>query len=349
MANYAFISVRKISSPSALAGAYKHNYRIITPANVNPELSHLNDEAVHLDAEDYNDAFDKKLKSLEYYKDHTFRKDGVRAFEITLEYSPEAAGTFDVEAWKKANVEWLQEKFNNQYGDNVVSVVFHYDEGAYEGCGAVHGHAIIIPVDNRGHICAKSYINGKYALSELQTSYAKKMEQFGLQRGIEYSRLKHEDIKAMYAKTKSELDRANVPVKYEHESDKDYAERLKQHVRETNAAHIHEVDLYKKEIREIKAQNRSETEKDSQIAWLQGKNKYLSNELEANEELIRERGGVQSVIQKAENWDLLNYAIQNHPDESLAIKASNIDSELLEWAEEEKKKNKKKELMSGNR
>lgn len=346
MANYAYVSVRKLSTTTALNNAYKHNYRLYTPANVNPELSHLNDEAVVLEADGFKDAFQKRLESLEYYKDHKFRKNGVRALELTLEYSPEAAGTFNLDEWKKANVEWLQEKFGKE---NVISVVYHYDEGTYEGAGVIHGHAVVIPVDDRGQICSNSFIQGKKSLMDLQTEYAKAMSPFGLKRGISGQHMKHEDIARMYARTADEFAKEPIPVQFQGESDKDYADRLVTRIEDMRAANVRQKYLHEKEIRELKAEGRvmTESQKDKRIAYLEGENERLSDVIKDMDGMVREHGGVQRVVEKADNLDMLNYAIENHPDESLAINASEVNSRLLDWARKEKKKQKETGEIEG--
>lgn len=337
MANYAYFSLRKLSSAAALNGAYKHNYRETVPANVNPELTHLNDEAVVLSTDNFNDAFQDRLDSLDYYRDHSFRKDGVRAFELTLEYSPEAAGTFDLDSWKKANVDWLKETFGEK---NVISVVYHYDEGTYEGAGAIHGHAVIIPEDDRGRICAKSFVNGKGSLVRMQSSYAEAMEQFGLSRGLMGQHMKHETIQKMYARTADELAKEPVPVKLRGESDLDYANRLKDKIEDMRAANVRQKYLHEKEIREIKARQKPESSKDKEIAYLRKENKELRKREKGMEHEFGSRGGVQTVLEKADTLDNLNYAIAHHPDETLAARSSADAKKLLEWAEERKKKQK---------
>lgn len=339
MANYAHFSLRKLSTTGAINAAYNHNYRVSLTENVNPARSHLNDEAVKLDAADYMDAFEKRFRSLDYYKDHKLRKDAVKAMELTLEYSPEAAGTFDVDEWKKANVEWLQETFGK---DNVVSVMFHYDEGVCEATGAIHGHAIVIPVDDRGHICAKSFVNGKNSLVEMHDSYARAMEPFGLSRSLKGMHMPHEKITQIYAKAADEMEKTPIPVKLQGETDHDYAERLKKQIDDMRAANVRTKALHEKEIREIKAQNRTRTEdqKDKRIAYLEKENERLEGRIKEQDDLVRERGGIDVVIRKAEDLDMLNYGIQNHPDDQFAAAASDSALKMIEWARKEKKRTK---------
>lgn len=348
MANYCFVSVEKIKTNAQLTQTYKHNYRISSPANVDQSMSHLNDEMVKLEEKDLVEAFDKKLQSLDYYKGHAFRKDGVKALELILEYSPEAAKTINQEAWKKANVEWLQKTFNNQYGNNVVSVVFHYDEGAYTGSGAIHGHAIVIPVTDDGHISAKSYIGSKQQLSDLQTSYAKAMAPFGLERGMKYSQARHQDIKAMYGALNRDLTDNPIPERGEKETGEEYIERLKKVIRDERAERHYDKSRHEKELREIKYQYKSEPEKTAYIQAIEKENRSLQEKIDHSSEMIREMGGIATVQQKVQNWDDLNYAIQHYPNDEKAEQFSVDADKMLRWARMEREEQKKRAQGKGN-
>lgn len=349
MANYCFVNVAKLKTKAELTQTYKHNYRISSPANVDPSMSHLNDEAVKLEEKNFVEAFNKKLESLDYYKTHAFRKDGVKALELVLEYSPEAAKTMDQEAWKKANIEWLKKTFNNQYGNNIVSVVYHYDEGAYAGAGAIHGHAVVIPVTENGHISAKSYIGSKHQLSELQTSYAKAMAPFGLERGLKHSQARHQDIKAMYGALNRDLNENPIPERGEKEKDAEYIDRLKTAIRTERAERHYEKAQHNKEMREVKYQYKSSPEKDSYIKAVESENKSLREKIDYSEEMVREMGGMTVVQQKVQNWDDLNYAIQNYPNEEEAVRTSENASRMLEWARREREERQKKETAKENK
>lgn len=343
MANYAFVNISKLKSSASLVQTYKHNYRIDPPANVDVSMSHLNDEAVKLQAKDFAEAFEKKKESLEYYKTHAFRKDGVRALELTLEYSPEAARTINQEAWKQANVKWLEDTFNNRYGNNIVSVVFHYDEGAYAGAGAIHGHAVVIPVNDEGRISAKSYIGSKQQLSELQTSYAKAMEPFGLKRGIKYSQARHQDIRAMYGALNRDLNERPMPERLEHETAEQYADRLKETIRAERAERHYEEYMHQKEVREIKDSYKSDPEKDAYIHALASENESLRKQADHTSEWVRELGGQQQIQKIVQNWEDLNYGISHYPDAQIAVNASENAEKVLRWAKEEREKAKAKE------
>ena len=337
MANYAFMSIRKLKTDTQLTQTYKHNYRIESPENVDTTMSYLNDEAVSLEGKTLVEAFKEKKASLDYYKDHTFRKDGVKALELTLEYSPEAAHGMDQEEWKKANIEWLERTFNNKYGNNVVSVVFHYDEGSYIGAGAIHGHAIVIPVNDEGHISAKSYMGSKDKLAELQTSYARAMEKFGLERGLKYSSAQHKTIRSMYAKLEKNVNELPIPTRGSAETAESYITRLQDHIYEERASHQYENYQYEKKIRELEY-NRTETAKDAYIASVNKENARLRDQIDAKEDLVREMGGIDIVQAKIQNWDDLNYGIQYYPNEETAVRCSEDAQKLIAYGKRQREK-----------
>lgn len=198
---YCFMTIDKIHSLGELTAKYNHNYRKIQVDNADPRLSKNNEELVHLPISNftkkqlgYAEAFQKRLDSIPYYKDHAIRKGGVLAYEIVLTYSRE--DNIDIESWKKKNIQWLKNTFDKSPDgkSNVLSVVYHADEP-----GNVHCHAIVTPIDERGKLNASRFTNGWRAMTDLQTSYANEMKEFGLERGLEGGQAKHRDIKKYYA------------------------------------------------------------------------------------------------------------------------------------------------------
>ena len=109
------------------------------------------------------------------------------------------------------NIEWLREKYGSQ---NVVHAALHMDETS------PHIVAYVVPeVD--GKLNARALFGGRKVLSDLQSSYAEAMSQFGLERGIEGSKAKHQTLKNFYAGVNSieklavqELRKIAEPVSY---------------------------------------------------------------------------------------------------------------------------------------
>jgi hypothetical protein len=62
-----------------------------------------------------------------------------------------------------------------------------------------HIEAYVMPFDQRGKLNCRSFLGGSKKLTELQTEYAKKMEVFGLTRGVKGSPAKHTTVKQFYS------------------------------------------------------------------------------------------------------------------------------------------------------
>lgn len=182
-----------------MTSMYKHNYRKVYVENANQLLEYKNEELVHLvnnkgETCTYKEAFEERIKSLEYYKTHKYRSDAVLGYEVLTTFSRD--DEIDIEVWKKMNVAWLEKTFNvaPDGKPNVKSVVYHADEA-----GNVHCHAYIIPIDPRGRLNAKHFTGSRKILQDLQNSYAFCMKELGLERGLENGQAKHKDIKKFYA------------------------------------------------------------------------------------------------------------------------------------------------------
>lgn len=178
-------------------------------------------------------------------------------------------------------MEWLQKTFNrrpDKYGDNVVSVVFHGDE-----VGNVHCHAIIIPIDEKGALNAKGYINGLSELRRLQTDYAKAIEPHGLKRGLEKLTAKHTDIKKFYTSLNHEL-AIEAPEMKKGEKFDAYRERVTEILRVRNAKHYNQKSQMERKIDEIKTINRQ----------------TLNNTRKEMHDIEREKRHLQKTIDKLE-------------------------------------------------
>ena len=170
---------------------------------------------MRLKHKDFNDAFKKKIAELPYYDSHRVRKDAVRAIEVVLSYSPEADGSFDIDEWKEKSMAWLREKYDlapKAFGTNIISAVFHGDEAR-----GPHIHAVIIPVDERGHLNAKRYMGNAYNLHQMKESYAEAMRGFGLVAGETryHNRPEYERLQDLYKRTEDARDAIPQPEKGE--------------------------------------------------------------------------------------------------------------------------------------
>ena len=122
-----------------------------------------------------------------YTQSKEIRKDAVKFQTHILTGSHEQMK--DIFSSKTTADKWLKENMDRiceRYGkENIVRFTLHMDEKT------PHIHAITVPITNDGRLSAKSYADGKKALREMQTDYAQRMEQFGLERGVERVGVKH--------------------------------------------------------------------------------------------------------------------------------------------------------------
>jgi hypothetical protein len=194
MADYARLRIEKIKSGSRIANAYLHNQRLEDVASSIPELQGTNEELIPLPSHDgfemsYADAIDQRLENVPY------RSNSVKAYEIIMNYPKDDRS--DLDAWKKASVDWLKKTFNvaGDGKNNVLHAVLHNDEA-----GMPHIHSIVVPVDERGKLCARSFTGGWKNMVDLQTSYARSLESLNIERGIQGSRARPMKMQKMYAK-----------------------------------------------------------------------------------------------------------------------------------------------------
>ena len=120
------------------------------------------------------------------------RKDAVLQIELVLTYTKKDMDVMTEDEWCKANVEWLKEYFGEE---NLINVVLHKDESDD------HLHALVSMIDRETgepRFNAKKWLGGRKAMIELQNSYAKAMEPFGLKRGEKNSRASHQDLQTFY-------------------------------------------------------------------------------------------------------------------------------------------------------
>ncbi len=197
---YSFVSISKIKTMGSMVSKYNHNYRKEDVTNADPELAHLNEELIPLPKNEdgsemrYDEVFRERIRELPYYKDHKIRQDQVQAYEVLLTFSRDE--NVDTEQWKKQSIEWLHQIFDRAKDgkSNVLGAVYHADES-----GNVHIHAFVVPIDERGHLCAKRFTDGSRQLSDIQTSYADAVKDLGLERGLTGSSAQHKVIRKMYA------------------------------------------------------------------------------------------------------------------------------------------------------
>jgi hypothetical protein len=189
---YAICRVAKIKTAQAGAAKTAHNYRQRETPNADTERKPLNREYVNTAERNYWELATERIQEA----GAKVRPDSVRGVEVLLTASPEAfprqadgsSADWHGSKWAEANIAFLKAKFGEQ---NVVSCTLHQDELT------PHFHAVVVPITPDGRLSAKDLFNPK-TLRELQTEYAAAMKPFGMERGVEHSRAKHEVMRHVY-------------------------------------------------------------------------------------------------------------------------------------------------------
>lgn len=226
--NRTALEINKIGAKGGkgtLTSKFKHNYRKEKVLNADEEREGFNEELVeeydlkNENEMDYVQRFNKRINELEYYKDHNIRSNGVLAYEINMTYSPTAK--VPLEEWKRENYQWLKDEFNVSPDgkNNVLSCVFHGDENN------PHIHAIVVPVDERGKLCASRFTDGFSSMVGYHDRYAERMSQFGLERGTRGSTMEHKQVRKLYADANKIL--KDTPKPKENETAQEYYDRYR--------------------------------------------------------------------------------------------------------------------------
>lgn len=349
--SYCFCRVEKVNnkSKSKLSAMYNHNYREIIHDNVIGEKIHLNEELVSLNGKTYSEAIQDRIQSLEYYQTHSVRKNNVLAFDVLTEVAREEidSGRINLEDWKNSQVEWLRETFNScpeKYGDNVLSVMFHGDE-----TGGYHCHAVIIPIDKDGKLCADFYLSNRISYTNLQDSYGKKMhDDFNLERGLRNTKATHKDIKRLYAELNHELyEKDHVPIYTKEDTLESYREKIVEYVKDLKGSHVKALNDKEREIIEADAKSNIKNEKIiSENTTLKKEIKREKKVIEGLEHELGKYQNIEELKKDAEKWQHLQKAVESHPDLQYSNEFQRQIEEMEKWGkrlEEMERKKKEKE------
>jgi hypothetical protein len=138
-----------------------------------------------------NDSLGSRVKERikEGYKiPKAIRKDAVKAIEYIL--TSDNRKMREIESNPERFKAWIAENRNfieAIHGkENIVAFTLHRDEET------PHIHAVVVPLTKDGRLTMEPYVGSAKILSQLQNKYASAMEKFGMKRGQEGSRARHE-------------------------------------------------------------------------------------------------------------------------------------------------------------
>jgi len=183
--SFVVLHCQKLKTLGDVAGLGKHNERGRATPNADPERTVANERLAGTG--DWLADVKRRLDDAP-----TIRSNAVLAISHVLSASREwfeAATPARVEAWRDKSIVWLRDTYG---AANVVAAVLHRDETT------LHIQAMVVPIDERGKLNASHWLDGRAKMQELQTGYARAVEDLGLVRGIKGSAATHEDMKEYY-------------------------------------------------------------------------------------------------------------------------------------------------------
>lgn len=227
---YAVLDIKKIHSFGELRAQEAHNNREYKMNHVDENMSYLNKEVVSTGGLSYTERWKEiaTLSEIKTGKKIKPRKNNssVLVLDIVVTFTPEANTKlkFDIDEWCEENKKWVEKTFGKE---NILAITLHMDENT------PHLHIQVAPIDERGHLCARSFTGGRTNMKNLQTSYGKAMSKFGLSRGEPNSKLKTQSRKRWY-KTVGTICEAKAPRIQAGETMENYLDRLDKEFQDIN-------------------------------------------------------------------------------------------------------------------
>lgn len=182
--SYAILRTAKLKTLGNISGSLAHTYRTIDTPNADPSRTHLNNNSLpnHADA----------LQAIKDKLPEKTRKNGVLCIEYLITASPDWGGFGSEKQGQYFNdaIQWLKDKHG---ADNVVMTGIQLDETT------PHLVAYVIPKDPKGKLNCRHFLGGRDKMTAMQSDFANVVgAKYGLERGQEGSRAKHEEVKKFY-------------------------------------------------------------------------------------------------------------------------------------------------------
>lgn len=177
---------KKLAALGSVAASMQHCFRERETHNADQDRTPNNQ---HLGAKSTDEAMGK-LRALLPEKR---RKDAVLAVEYVMTASPEwfdKATPEQEKAFFQRSLQWLADKYG---ADRIVTASIHRDEAT------PHLSAFVVPLTQDKRLSAKEFIGSRDKMRADQTSYAGRVADLGLERGIEGSKATHQTIQQHYA------------------------------------------------------------------------------------------------------------------------------------------------------
>ncbi|MFG0495885.1 MobV family relaxase [Pseudomonas sp. YQ_13] len=187
--NFAIIRTKKLKSMGAVVRSGKHTFREQLTPNADSAMTPNNRVVGAANSYDLKDRLQQRLPA-------KIKARSVLCIEYMITASPEAfsrhGGFLDDmgNGYFSDALKWLQQRHGR---DNVISSVVHLDETT------PHLVAYVAPMTSDNRLSCRDFLGGREKMKKLQSDFYEVCgKERGLQRGIQGSRAKHQDIKKFY-------------------------------------------------------------------------------------------------------------------------------------------------------
>lgn len=297
-AYYAVIDINKIHTTNTLHNQERHNDRAYRMHHVDENLSSLNKSIISTGGISYTDRWNEIISQREAKQGFAIktRSNSVIALDIVTAFSEGAEKELgiNIDEWCDANKRWFEKTFGK---DNILSMTLHMDEtdDTPHGRRGPHIHTQVVPIDDRGRLCARSFTGGKLAMQKLHTSYANAMSEFGLSRGEKNSKLAHTQRKRWYNQV-AKLCYAKAPAIKDGETFEEYKARLDEVFQDINIAAQRTLDAANKSI--AHSQTR-QAQIFGEYAYSINLQHIIEENFDGNDEMVNERLKNYQLIEKS--------------------------------------------------
>jgi hypothetical protein len=296
---YQILRFEKIKTRQSLEGRCRHATRERQPQNADPALRGENQ--VDRTTLETLKAFDRRVAELP-----KIRKDNVRAVEILVGFSPSEAARLsktEQDRYFADSKAWFVKLFGGP--KNLLNTTIHADEHTSR-----HMTMFVMPIetikdDQTGEelgekFNCKHWLGGAKRLSLLQTRFHNDVAgRYELERGIQGSKAKHQEVDRFYARVQEALEDASLPEAdpAKHKVLVDPNLEIKEAIENRDAqlqpkiaalaAQAQEADLLRKQNRALR---KTLAAKDRQIARLDEEIKGLRKWIQKAQEALIEGG-----------------------------------------------------------
>ncbi|WP_396189784.1 MobV family relaxase [Flavobacterium sp.] len=300
------VSFDKLKNFGQIGASSSHTYRTRETPNADEERFNLNRYFRANTVEQLTKSIKERIAA----SINKPRSNAVLCMEYFVSASPEFFEEDNGKQWKQFfndTVEWLDERHGKE---NVVGVVIHLDEKT------PHMHAYVVPIDKRGHLCAKTFIDGRQKLREMQDSFFDKVsKKYGVERGMKGALISHQKIQTYYGHIEKALD------------DMPSVEQLKrmkieEHIELTQGLFV--------KTQELKQQNnlleKERVKLSSYNLSLENKNKLLTKSIETFKKITKKL--IKSVISKDKFNEFFKVNVEDDPLKSF-VESGQAESEEM--------------------